>query len=172
MRVLVPGTTARQLARLDIRPSRLRIADACTDALRSVIRSPRRSVLASLATALAVATLVATAGLADTARNAVNGTFSILAATEVAFTDNGTGASVLTLGSERVLDRLHGVREAGLTWQVDGGAQYQVSLAAGAGGAAVGCLSPPPRPRPSESCRRGFPAAGPMTPAWKAAATR
>jgi putative ABC transport system permease protein len=81
-----------------------------------------RCLLTCLGTVLGVAAVIATIGMADSARGAVSGTFNALRATEVIFSSPGQpGPDTLTEASEKSLDRLHGVRHAGLLWDLDGG---------------------------------------------------
>jgi putative ABC transport system permease protein len=112
--------TRAALGALGLAPTRLTAADALREAVRTVTRSPLRTVLTSMGTVLAVGTAIATIGLASSASGAVAGTFNVLRATTVVFTDNNPQQRppALTEAGQSALDRLHGVIGAGLMWNL------------------------------------------------------
>lgn len=135
---LPPGRrrrTTAALAGVGIIRSRLAARDVVREAALTVTRAPVRSVLTSLGTALAVTTAIATIGLADSASGAVSSTFNALRSTLVSFTDSdpNAGSQVLTTTSEQTMDRLNGVRSAGLIWTLGGGQLFNISRSMAAG---------------------------------------
>lgn len=122
-------TLNAELDQLGVARSRVAVTDLALEALLTVARTPLRSVLTSLGTVLAIATAVATIGVGESGAEAVSATFNALRVTMVTFTAsaNGSGPPPLTEASERALDRLNGVRCAGLAWTVGSGQLFDVS---------------------------------------------
>ena len=104
--------------------TRLRPLDLLTEAHAGILQRPGRSALTALGTVLGVGTFVAILGLTATASSQIDARFNTLVATEVTIEDIGGD------GAERIvnafpddapsrLEKLHGVRHAGVYWHVD-----------------------------------------------------
>lgn len=89
------------------------------EALTNLVRRPLRTMLCALGTMIAVAAFVAIDGLTDTARGAVSSSFNALRATTVEFQGGTSVNPILTQQGVTRLDRLNGVRSAGLLWDID-----------------------------------------------------
>jgi putative ABC transport system permease protein len=115
--------------RIDVARSRVRVRDVIVESCQNVSRSPLRTALTAMGTVLAVATAVATVGMAQSASDAVSGTFNRLNATSVTFSDNDPRRQpdVFDEGAVASLSRLHGVVSAGLIWNLGAGSALTVS---------------------------------------------
>jgi putative ABC transport system permease protein len=94
-------------------------ADLLNEAAASIGRRPLRSSLTALGTVLGVGAFVATAGLTSTVRAQISDRFNALKATEVVVKEAAPDPDqdpVLPGEVESRLDRLNGVRAAGLSW--------------------------------------------------------
>ncbi len=114
------------------------------EALRSLFSRPLRAVLTSAGTVLGVAGFVATVGLSQTARSQISAQFDLLKASEVRLTDSlapTTYSSVFPSGSGSSLERLNGVKHAGIMFSVSTTATVSARAdAAGARGPSVPIL--------------------------------
>ncbi len=111
------------MARSAVPRSRLSVPDLYSEALAGLLQRPARSFLTMLGTILGIGAFVAILGLTATAGSQINKRFTELAATEVTVEDIGSGdpdnneVSFPEDASARV-QRLNGVRHAGVHWQV------------------------------------------------------
>ena len=108
------------------RRSRLKIRDAFGEAFISIARRPGRLILTALGTVLGVGTVIATFGIVDTANQEVSSQFDAVESTQVTVNDLRTGD--IPLASERAVQHLHGVRQAGITWIVSQNATVSPTL--------------------------------------------
>lgn len=105
---------------------RVRWRDLGGEAAAAVVQRPVRTLLTALGTILGVGAFVATNGLADTARAQVSSRFDALKATEVRVQDaapDGTNPFPLDVGDR--LERLNGIKHAGLFYTVPDDGQLQ-----------------------------------------------
>ncbi|MGN6792675.1 MAG: ABC transporter permease [Streptosporangiaceae bacterium] len=112
-------------------PTRLRPADAISEAVTSIVARPARAIITSLGTLLGVAWFVAALGLASTATAQVTTIFAQRLATHVLISPKGTGpapaASPYPIDVEGRLDALHGVVASGVFWPLRLGHRVAVS---------------------------------------------
>ncbi|MGW5352423.1 ABC transporter permease [Streptomyces sp. NPDC004031] len=112
-------------------PTRLRPLDALHEALGALLARPARASLTVLGTLLGVAAFVTVLGLTSTTSGQISQRFTTLAATEVtvqdAPADPAAADAPFPADTEQRLDRLNGVRAAGVYWtaKVPGGDQDQ-----------------------------------------------
>jgi len=103
-------------------PTRLRLADAISEAVSSIVARPARAVITCIGTLLGVAWFVTALGLASTANGQVTTAFARHLPTHVLITPKGTGAvpaaSPYPIDVERRLDALHGVVASGVFWRL------------------------------------------------------
>ena len=95
--------------------------DLLAEATLGITRRTGRSLLTVLGTLLGVGVLVSTVGITSTAGAQIGRRFDLLKATEVTVRDAGEGAvpgPAFPPDTEARLERLNGVRHAGLTWRV------------------------------------------------------
>lgn len=153
--------------------------DLVAEATAGVVQRPARSALTALGTVLGVGAFIAVLGLTGTAAAQIGARFDRLKATEVTVEDTGgqDAADValsFTSDADARVDRLNGVRAAGVFWRVRLGADQPVrSVPLGAGGGTdaqtqVIAASPACWPPPSRGSRRG----GLMTPSMSVTASR
>ena len=125
-------------------PTRLRPADAISEAVTSIVARPARAVITCLGTLLGVAWFVTALGLASTANGHVTAAFARHLPTHVLISPKSTGpapaASPYPIDVERRLDALAGVVASGVFWPVRPGHPAVVSAVPQARQAAV--LSP------------------------------
>lgn len=105
-------------------PARARLAfrDLIGEALSGILERPLRSALTALGTVLAVGAFVATLGLTTTLGAQVSSRFDALKATEVTVQDaleDPLGPFPFPRDTEARLERLNGVRSAGVLWFVE-----------------------------------------------------
>jgi putative ABC transport system permease protein len=106
------------MTRIGIR-SHLSWRDSLSEALAAVGQRPARALLTALGTLLGVGAFVATTGLATSARAQVSSRFDALKATEVRVEDiQPDGTNPFPDDVDRRLERLNGVRSAGLLYNV------------------------------------------------------
>jgi len=101
--------------------TRISVKDLAGEALTALLQRPVRSALTALGTILGVGAFVATLGLTTTAGAQVSARFDVLKATEVTVQDASQDSTVrlpFPADTERRLERLNGVRAAGLLWTV------------------------------------------------------
>ena len=107
--------------------SRLCLRDLAAESLAGLAQRPGRSVLTLLGTILGTGAFVAVLGLAATANGQVGKEFSLLAATTVTVNDVGSQQNQASYSSalddfpadaDARVERLHGVIQAGVWWQV------------------------------------------------------
>ena len=117
-----------RLAAISVAPSHFSIRDVVIESLRSVSRQPGRTVLAALGTVIGVAAGVATLGLGQSAGAAVSSTFDAQRATQITFQDESplSATPILTEQSEARIEKLNGVRQAGLVWDANGGQPMEI----------------------------------------------
>ncbi|WP_329140850.1 ABC transporter permease [Streptomyces sp. NBC_01476] len=114
--------------------------DLVAEATAGVVQRPARSALTALGTVLGVGAFIAVLGLTGTAAAQIGARFDRLKATEVTVEDTGgqDAADValsFTSDADARVDRLNGVRAAGVFWRVRLGADQPVrSVPLGAGG--------------------------------------
>jgi putative ABC transport system permease protein len=112
-------------------PTRLRPADAISEAVTSIVARPGRAVITCLGTLFGVAWFVTALGLASTTNGQVTATFARHLATHVQISPKGTGptpaASPYPFDVERRLEALHGVVAAGVFWPLRLGRPVTVS---------------------------------------------
>ncbi len=103
-------------------PTRLRLADAISEAVTSIVARPARAVITCIGTLLGVAWFVTALGLASTANAQVTAAFARHLPTHVLIGPQGTGpvpaASPYPIDVERRLDALHGVVASGVFWRL------------------------------------------------------
>ncbi|MFJ5829693.1 ABC transporter permease [Streptomyces sp. NPDC093089] len=128
--------------------------DLLAEALAGMLQRPARSALTMLGTVLGVGAFVAVLGLTATASSQIDARFDVLAATEVTVQDIAreqdefAGPAFPDDASERV-ERLNGVRHAGVLWTVRprGGGELAVTAAPvgdTGGGEALGVVAAAP----------------------------
>jgi putative ABC transport system permease protein len=114
-------------------PTRLRPADAFSEAVTSIVAKPARAVITCLGTLLGVAWFVTALGLASTANGQVTQLFARHLATHVLISTKSIGpvpaASPYPANVEHRLDALHGVIASGVFWRVRLGHRLVVSTA-------------------------------------------
>lgn len=120
------------------------LRSAVVEALTSIVRQPARTILCALGTVVAVGAFTTTNGLTGSASNAVSASFNELRATTVEF----QGPSTLSEADVARLARLHGVRSAGLVWDIDEQQPRPVAVGPSASGASqtqlsITAMSPP-----------------------------
>jgi putative ABC transport system permease protein len=119
-------------------PTRLRVADAISEAVTSIVARPARAVITCIGTLLGVAWFVTALGLASTANGQVTAAFARHLPTHVVISPQGTGpvpaASPYPIDVERRLDALRGVIASGVFWQLGLGHPVIVSVVPTAGG--------------------------------------
>lgn len=101
------------------------VADTVTEASIGIIKRPARSLLTVLGTVLGVGAFVATVGLTSTASAQISSRFDVLKATVVVLQDSQPNAETIAFPrdfAER-LQRLNGVRAAGLVWDITASVQ-------------------------------------------------
>jgi putative ABC transport system permease protein len=112
-------------------PTRLRPADAFSEAVTSIVARPARAVITCLGTLLGVAWFVIALGLASTANGQVTQLFARHLATHVLISPKGSGpvpaASPYPADVEQRLDALHGVVASGVFWRLRLGHRVIVS---------------------------------------------
>jgi putative ABC transport system permease protein len=112
-------------------PTRLRPADAFSEAVTSIVARPARAVITCLGTLLGVAWFVTALGLASTANGQVTQLFARHLATHVLISPKGKGpvpaASPYPADVEQRLDALHGVVASGVFWRLHLGHRVIVS---------------------------------------------
>ncbi|MEU9442978.1 ABC transporter permease [Streptomyces sp. NPDC048304] len=109
-------------------PTRFDWRDVAAEALAGVVQRPMRSVLTMLGTVLGVGSFVAVLGLTSTAAGQIGDSFSLLQDTTVTVDDVGAAARGsdtfrepvmdFPAGADQRLDRLNGVVDAGVWWNV------------------------------------------------------
>lgn len=140
--------------------------DVLAEALAGMLQRPARSALTMLGTVLGVGAFVAVLGLTATASSQIDSRFNVLSATEVTVEDIAreqdefADAAFPDDASDRV-ERLNGVRHAGVLWTVQPRqSAAELTVAAAPVGDSTGKSStsspPPPVPcwRPSPGCPR------------------
>ncbi|MER6705312.1 ABC transporter permease [Streptomyces fumanus] len=121
--------------------SRLALRDLLSESAAGVLQRPARSALTALGTVLGVGTFVAVLGLTATTSSQIDSRFNALTATEVTVEDTGGAqpeflANAFPADADRRVERLHGVRRAGVYWPVRLGPEDLVrSAPPGVGGA-------------------------------------
>jgi putative ABC transport system permease protein len=114
-------------------PTRLRPADAFSEAVTSIVARPARAVITCLGTLLGVAWFVTALSLASTADGQVTQIFARHLATHVLISPKSTGpvpaASPYPANVEQRLDALHGVIASGVFWPLRLGHRVVVSTA-------------------------------------------
>ena len=112
-------------------PTRLRPADAISEAVTSIVARPARAVITALGTLLGVAWFVTALGLASTANGHITAAFARHLPTHVLISPKSTGpapaASPYPIDVERRLDALAGVVASGVFWPVRPGHPVVVS---------------------------------------------
>ncbi|MGW4699813.1 ABC transporter permease [Streptomyces sp. NPDC004285] len=130
------------------------LRDLLAEALAGMLQRPARSALTTLGTVLGVGAFVAVLGLTATASSQIDSRFNVLSATEVTVEDIAreqdefADAAFPDDASERV-ERLNGVRHAGVLWTVRprrGTAELTVAAApvGGTGGEALAVVAAAP----------------------------
>jgi putative ABC transport system permease protein len=108
-----------------VEPTRLAVRDMIDEATSAILARPARASLTVLGTLLGVAAFVAVLGLTATASGQISRRFTALAATEVTVEDAPGDPSTADFpfpdDTEARLERLNGVRSAGVFWQVKAG---------------------------------------------------
>lgn len=105
---------------------RLGLLATAHEAATGVSRHLARTLLCALGTTVAVVAFVVTNGLSESANNSVLGSFSALEATTVEFQGGTSQHPLLTAGGIRRLLHVHGVRAAGIVWQLSDQQPYTV----------------------------------------------
>jgi putative ABC transport system permease protein len=117
-----------------VEPSRLTPRDLLSEALAGILQRPARSVLTALGTVLGVGTFVAILGLTATTSSQIDSRFNALSATEVTVEDTGGEQpeyveNAFPQDSDARVERLNGVRHAGVYWPVQLGSDEVVRTA-------------------------------------------
>ncbi|HUB41356.1 MAG TPA: ABC transporter permease [Streptosporangiaceae bacterium] len=95
------------------------VIDTADEALAGLSQRPGRSIMTMLGTILGIGSFVAILGFTATAQGQISKQFSLLAATQIAVTDVGTGPSVsFPPDADQRVDAIRGVTAAGVWWQV------------------------------------------------------
>lgn len=95
---------------------RLRRADLFGEALAGVMQRPARSALTMLGTVLGVGAFVAILGFTETASAQISSSFNVLEATTV--TVSAPTNYAFSADADHAVDGIHGVRSAGVWWQL------------------------------------------------------
>lgn len=101
--------------------TRLGLRDVIDEALAGMLARPGRAALTVLGTLLGVAAFVTVLGLTSTVEGQISSRFTALVATEVTVQDAAQQADAgraFPADAERRLTALHGVRSAGVFWEV------------------------------------------------------
>ncbi|WP_329621800.1 ABC transporter permease [Streptomyces sp. NBC_01255] len=106
-----------------VEPSRLTPRDTLSEAVAGMLQRPGRSVLTALGTVLGVGTFVAILGLTATTSSQIDARFDLLTATEVSVEDisreqNEFAEQGFPADADARIERLGGVRDAGVYWTV------------------------------------------------------
>ncbi|KQX59699.1 MULTISPECIES: ABC transporter permease [unclassified Streptomyces] len=124
-----------------VRLSVFSTGDLLSEALTGILRRPARSVLTALGTVLGVGSFVAILGLTATASSQIDARFNALAATEVTVRDvsreqNEFAGPGFPADADERVERLPGVRHAGVYWSVElpPGDGVGAALVSGSGG--------------------------------------
>ena len=125
--------------------SHLRGRDLLSESVAGLTQRPGRTALTALGTVLGVAAFVAVMGLTATASGQISKRFTQLTATEVTVKDTGGAdptleAPAFPADADARIERINGVRAAGVWWVVDDQGKVDVrgaAVADSAGGAAV-----------------------------------
>lgn len=117
-----------------VEPSRLTPRDLISEALAGILQRPARSALTALGTVLGVGTFVAILGLTATTSSQIDSRFNALTATEVTVEDTGGEQpeyveNAFPHDSDARVERLNGVRHAGVYWPVQLGSDEAVRTA-------------------------------------------
>ncbi|WP_329119868.1 ABC transporter permease [Streptomyces sp. NBC_01353] len=109
--------------RSTVRVSRLSPRDLLTEATAGMLQRPGRSALTALGTVLGVGTFVAVLGLTSTTSQQIDERFNELTATEVTIEDTGGDQpeyvrNAFPADADARIERLNGVRDAGVYWSV------------------------------------------------------
>lgn len=110
-------------ARPAVRPSVFSFGDLLGESLAGMLQRPARSALTALGTVLGVGTFVAVLGLTATASSQIDARFDSLSATEVSVQDkaseqNEFAEPAFPPDADDQVERLNGVRSAGVYWPV------------------------------------------------------
>ncbi|MFD4372610.1 ABC transporter permease [Streptomyces sp. NPDC058486] len=148
-RRLLPGRRARSRP---VEPSRFAPRDAVAESLAGVLQRPARSALTALGTVLGVGTFVAILGLTATTSSQIDARFNVLSATQVEIEDvaaqqNEFAGPGFPEDADARVERLHGVRHAGVYYEVRLDASHAVRAApvgAGAEGEPVDVVAASP----------------------------
>lgn len=111
--------------------SRLPVRGLVSEAMAGLTQRPGRTALTALGTVLGVAAFVAVMGLTASAGSQISKRFTQLAATEVTVRDTGGEDQDLTPASfppdaDARVERIRGVRAAGVWWPVDSSGRMRV----------------------------------------------
>ncbi|TXS37418.1 ABC transporter permease [Streptomyces sp. OR43] len=106
-----------------VRPSVFSFGDLLGESLAGTLQRPARSALTALGTVLGVGTFVAILGLTATASSQIDARFDSLSATEVSVEDkaseqNEFAGPAFPPDADARVERLNGVRSAGVYWPV------------------------------------------------------
>jgi putative ABC transport system permease protein len=117
-----------------VKASRFHWRDVVSESVAGVMQRPARAVLTALGTVLGVGSFVAVLGLTATATSQIDSRFTRLAATEVTVHDVArqyTDFEPLSFpaDAEQRVERLNGVKHAGVLWSVRLGKDTQVGSA-------------------------------------------
>lgn len=118
-----PLRRRRSRAAVRIEPSRLTVRDTVGEAFAGVLQRPARSALTALGTVLGVGTFVAVLGLTATTSSQIDSRFNLLTATEVSVEDiarekNNFAGPGFPADADLRVERLNGVRHAGVLYTV------------------------------------------------------
>ncbi|MGW4200086.1 ABC transporter permease [Streptomyces sp. NPDC004726] len=125
-----------------VRPSVFPVRDLLAEALAGTLQRPGRSALTALGTVLGVGTFVAILGLTATTSSQIDARFNALTATEVNVEDVAAehdefASAAFPADADQRMNKLSGVRAAGVYWPVRTGPDTAVRTAP-VGGAAQG----------------------------------
>ncbi|WP_329614534.1 ABC transporter permease [Streptomyces brevispora] len=134
----VPPSKAEQP---EVEPSTFGLRDLLSEATAGVLQRPARSALTALGTVLGVGTFVAILGLTATTSSQIDSRFNALTATEVTVEESGAddakaAGTVFPSDADRRMQRVNGVKAAGVYWTVrlgDGVTVRSAPVAAGGG---------------------------------------
>ncbi|MFF1847787.1 ABC transporter permease [Streptomyces sp. NPDC058217] len=106
-----------------VHASRLSPRDLLAEATAGMLQRPGRSALTALGTVLGVGTFVAVLGLTSTTSQQIDERFNALTATEVTIEDTGGDQpeylqNAFPADADARVERLNGVRDAGVYWSV------------------------------------------------------
>ncbi|MGV9707656.1 ABC transporter permease [Streptomyces sp. NPDC003483] len=106
-----------------VEPSRFGPRDLLSESVAGILQRPARSALTALGTVLGVGTFVAVLGLTATTSSQIDSRFNALSATEVGVEDTGGERpefvpDAFPADADRRVERLNGVRAAGVYWPV------------------------------------------------------